>query len=113
MGHDPHGRRHSTPAWLSLVTAEAPIVRGRKLVVQLVETRPIAAQSFDDRKQRIEQELERKKFKDYIDDLMRNAQITKNLDQGAAGSSATTPAAPAAAPAVAPAAPASTPPPKN
>jgi len=38
MGHDPKGRRHSTPAWLSLITAQAPIVRGRKLVVQLVET---------------------------------------------------------------------------
>jgi malonate decarboxylase alpha subunit len=38
MGHDPKGRRHSTPAWLSLITAEAPVVRGRKLVVQLVET---------------------------------------------------------------------------
>jgi malonate decarboxylase alpha subunit len=38
MGHDPHGRRHASPPWLSLVTADAPIVRGRKLVVQLVET---------------------------------------------------------------------------
>jgi malonate decarboxylase alpha subunit len=38
MGHDPRGRRHSTPAWLSLITAQAPVVRGRKLVVQLVET---------------------------------------------------------------------------
>ena len=39
MGHDPRGRRHSTPAWLSLIEADAPpIVRGRKLVVQLVET---------------------------------------------------------------------------
>ncbi len=38
MGHDPKGRRHSSPAWLSLITADAPIVRGRKLVVQLVET---------------------------------------------------------------------------
>lgn len=38
MGHDPHGRRHASPAWLSLITADAPIVRGRKLVVQLVET---------------------------------------------------------------------------
>jgi malonate decarboxylase alpha subunit len=38
MGHDPKGRRHSTPAWLSLITAAAPIVRGHKLVVQLVET---------------------------------------------------------------------------
>jgi malonate decarboxylase alpha subunit len=38
MGHDPRGRRHSSAAWLSLISAEAPIVRGRKLVVQLVET---------------------------------------------------------------------------
>jgi malonate decarboxylase alpha subunit len=38
MGHDPRGRRHTSPAWLSLVTADAPVVRGRKLVVQVVET---------------------------------------------------------------------------
>ncbi len=38
MGHDPRGRRHPSPPWLSLVTADGPIVRGRKLVVQLVET---------------------------------------------------------------------------
>jgi malonate decarboxylase alpha subunit len=38
MGHDPGGRRHSSPAWLSLITAHAPVVRGRKLVVQLVES---------------------------------------------------------------------------
>ncbi len=38
MGHDPHGRRHSSPAWLDLISAEAPVVRGRKLVVQLVRT---------------------------------------------------------------------------
>jgi malonate decarboxylase alpha subunit len=38
MGHDPGGRRHSSPPWLSLITAQAPIVRGRKLVVQLAET---------------------------------------------------------------------------
>src|SRR5215467_4403661 len=37
MGHDPRGRRHTSPAWLSLITADAPVVRGRKLVVQLVE----------------------------------------------------------------------------
>lgn len=73
-------------------------------IVQLVETRPLAPQSFDDRRQRIQQELERKKFKDYVDDLMRTAKITRTLDQGAAGS-----AAPAAA--AAPAAPAT--PPKN
>jgi malonate decarboxylase alpha subunit len=38
MGHDPKGRRHSTATWLSLITSDAPLARGRKLVVQLVET---------------------------------------------------------------------------
>ena len=35
MGHDPHGRRHSSPAWLDLIPTPGPIVRGRKLVVQV------------------------------------------------------------------------------
>jgi malonate decarboxylase alpha subunit len=38
MGHDPRGRRHSSPSWLSLINAEGPVVRGHKLVVQMVET---------------------------------------------------------------------------
>jgi malonate decarboxylase alpha subunit len=38
MGHDPHGRRHSSPAWLDLITSQSPVARGRKLVVQTVET---------------------------------------------------------------------------
>ncbi|GAB2863433.1 malonate decarboxylase subunit alpha [Actinoallomurus bryophytorum] len=38
MGHDPHGRRHASPAWLSLLTGEAPALRGRKLVVQITQT---------------------------------------------------------------------------
>ncbi|WP_096203168.1 malonate decarboxylase subunit alpha [Bacillus sp. FJAT-45350] len=38
MGHDPRGRRHSTPAWLNMINEDGPIVRGRKLVVQMVET---------------------------------------------------------------------------
>src|SRR5271166_1257031 len=38
MGHDPHGRRHSTKAWLDLIREDKPIIRGRKLVVQTVET---------------------------------------------------------------------------
>jgi len=38
MGHDPHGRRHSSKAWLSLVTEQKPITRGKKLVVQTLET---------------------------------------------------------------------------
>ena len=38
MGHDPHGRRHATPAWLDLVETDDPLARGKKLVVQMVET---------------------------------------------------------------------------
>lgn len=38
MGNDPHGRRHSSPAWQNMITADGPIVRGKKLVVQLFET---------------------------------------------------------------------------
>jgi malonate decarboxylase alpha subunit len=44
MGHDPRGRRHATPAWLDMVELEAgtgladPMARGKKLVVQMVET---------------------------------------------------------------------------
>src|ERR1700758_2141110 len=38
MGHDPHGRRHTSPAWLDLKTDLSPTARGRKLVVQTVET---------------------------------------------------------------------------
>ena len=38
MGHDPHGRRHSSPAWLDLKTDPSPTARGRKLVVQTVQT---------------------------------------------------------------------------
>jgi malonate decarboxylase alpha subunit len=38
MGHDPRGRRHATPAWLDVVETEDPLARGKKLVVQMVET---------------------------------------------------------------------------
>jgi malonate decarboxylase alpha subunit len=38
MGHDPHGRRHSSPAWLDLKTSTDPTLPGRKLVVQTLET---------------------------------------------------------------------------
>ena len=38
MGHDPHGRRHPTPAWLDLLRTDSPLERGKKLVVQMVET---------------------------------------------------------------------------
>ena len=38
MGCDPHGRRHSSPSWLSLIQGDSSLQRGRKLVVQMVET---------------------------------------------------------------------------
>ena len=38
MGHDPHGRRHASPAWLDLIETDDPLARGKKLVVQMVET---------------------------------------------------------------------------
>ena len=38
MGHDPHGRRHATRAWLDMIKAKSPTARGHKLVVQMVET---------------------------------------------------------------------------
>ncbi|TWI69368.1 malonate decarboxylase alpha subunit [Pseudoduganella lurida] len=52
MGHDPHGRRHPTPAWLDLIEGDDPLQRGRKLVVQMVETfqdgsQPTIVESLD------------------------------------------------------------------
>jgi len=38
LGSDARGRRHSSPAWLSMITTDAPTAHGRKLVVQLAET---------------------------------------------------------------------------
>lgn len=38
MGHDPRGRRHASPAWLDMLQTDSPLERGRKLVVQMVET---------------------------------------------------------------------------
>ncbi len=38
LGSDPRGRRHSTAAWLEMTSADEEVRRGRKIVVQLVET---------------------------------------------------------------------------
>ena len=38
MGHQPGGRRHASAAWLSMLQSDSPLERGRKLVVQMVET---------------------------------------------------------------------------
>jgi malonate decarboxylase alpha subunit len=52
MGHNPGGRRHATPAWLDLIESDDPLARGRKLVVQMVETfqaggKPTFVESID------------------------------------------------------------------
>lgn len=52
MGHDPGGRRHSSPAWLNMMTSDHPLARGKKLVVQMVETfqsgnQPVFVESLD------------------------------------------------------------------
>lgn len=52
MGSDPHGRRHSSDAWLNMITGESDIQRGRKLVIQMVETfkqgnKPVFVDSLD------------------------------------------------------------------
>ncbi|MBU3571010.1 malonate decarboxylase subunit alpha [Priestia aryabhattai] len=52
MGHDPRGRRHSTPAWLDMINEQYELARGRKLVVQMVETfqsgnEPVFVESLD------------------------------------------------------------------
>ena len=38
LGSDPRGRRHSSTAWLEMTSSDEEIRRGRKIVVQLVET---------------------------------------------------------------------------
>src|SRR6185312_14407557 len=38
MGHDPHGRRHASAAWLNLAHGTGAGRRGRKLVVQIAQT---------------------------------------------------------------------------
>jgi malonate decarboxylase alpha subunit len=38
MGSDPRGRRHTSRPWLSLISGDSAIQKGRKLVVQMVET---------------------------------------------------------------------------
>jgi malonate decarboxylase alpha subunit len=47
MGADPRGRRHDTPTWLRAGQEAGDSLRGRKLVVQMVQTRqPNGAPSF-------------------------------------------------------------------
>ena len=71
-------------------------------VIQLVEVRPHPAPPFDQSKDQVARILEQTRFRDYTDDLVKNAKIEKFLDQPATGSA---PAAATAAPAATPAAP--------
>jgi peptidyl-prolyl cis-trans isomerase C len=72
-------------------------------VIQLLDTRDVTPPPFDQVRQRLEESVQAKKFRDHIEELMREAKIQKFLDQpsGTAPGSA----APAAPGNTAPAAP--------
>jgi len=87
-------------------------------VIQLLDTREVTPPPFDQVRQRLEEGVQAKKFRDHIEELMREAKIQKFLDQpsGAApaapGNAAPVPtpeAPPTAPPAAAPQTPAPTP----
>jgi peptidyl-prolyl cis-trans isomerase C len=80
-------------------------------VIQLVETRDVQPPPFDQVKQRLEQIVQAKKFRNYMDELMRGAKIEKFDQPAATPAPGATPggtpgAAAGAAPGAAPAAPA-------
>ena len=78
-------------------------------VIQLVETRDLAPPAYEQVKGRLEQVVQAKKFRNYMDELMRGAKIEKFDQAPAAGSGAAGAAPPAPAPATPPAAPAAAP----
>src|SRR5215470_10299211 len=86
-------------------------------VIQLLETREVTAPPFDQVRQRLVQVVQAKKFKQYTDELLRDAKVEKFPDRisptPAAGGAAAPAAPKGAAPAAPPAAPgaAETPPP--
>ncbi|MEJ1966539.1 MAG: peptidylprolyl isomerase [Gammaproteobacteria bacterium] len=61
-------------------------------VIKLEETRNVAPPAYDQVKARVEQMVQGKKFKTYVDDLMKTAKVEKKLDATAAAA----PGAPAA-----------------
>jgi peptidyl-prolyl cis-trans isomerase C len=67
-------------------------------IIELVETRPLTPPTFEQLKPRLAQVVEAKKFKAYTDELLKNAQIVKLIDQTPAtepgGAPAPTPAEP-------------------
>jgi peptidyl-prolyl cis-trans isomerase C len=74
-------------------------------VIKLEETRDVAAPPFENVKQRVEQMVQAKKFKEYVDGLMKTAKVEKKLETAPAAASGSSPGA-AAPGAAAPAAPA-------
>jgi peptidyl-prolyl cis-trans isomerase C len=75
-------------------------------VIQLLETREVTAPPFDQVRQRLVQVVQAKKFKQYTDELLRNAKVEKSLDKltaAPAAGGAAAPAAPKGAPSAAPA----------
>jgi peptidyl-prolyl cis-trans isomerase C len=49
-------------------------------IIKLEGTRDLAAPGFDQVKQRVEQMVQAKKFKSYVDDLMKTAKVEKKLE---------------------------------
>jgi len=74
-------------------------------VIQLLETREVTPPPFDQVRQRLVQVVQAKKFKQYTDELLRNAKAEKFLDKTTGAPAAGGTAAPAAPNAPAPAAP--------
>jgi peptidyl-prolyl cis-trans isomerase C len=65
-------------------------------IIKLEETRDMAPPAFDQVKQRVEQMVQGKKFKAYVDELMKTAKVEKKLENAPAGGAAPAAAAPAA-----------------
>lgn len=66
-------------------------------IIKLEETRDMAPPAFDQVKQRVEQMVQGKKFKAYVDELMKTAKVEKKLENAPAGGAAPAAPAPAAA----------------
>ena len=74
-------------------------------VIQLLETREVTPPPFDQVRQRLVQVVQAKKFKQYTDELLRNAKVEKFPDRmtsAPAAGGAAAPAAPKGAPPAAP-----------
>lgn len=65
-------------------------------VIKLEETREVAPPPFDSVKQRLEGMVQAKKFKGYVDELLKTAKVEKKLEPPATGSAPAAGAAPAA-----------------